>query len=103
MVTAFAPYKRVDLAIRAANEMKRRLKIVGQGQKERYFRKLAGSTVEFLGWQSDERARELCRKCSALLFPGEEDIGIVPSYGNGETDNRVWTWRGVGNGRSPKL
>ena len=38
----------------------------------------AGPTVEFLGWKTDEGVREYYRKCKALLFPGEEDFGIVP-------------------------
>ncbi len=78
MVTAFAPYKRVDLAIQACNVMKRRLKIIGKGQEEPRLRKLAGPTVEFLGWQPDEVVREHYARCQALLFPGEEDFGIVP-------------------------
>ncbi|WHZ20904.1 MAG: Glycosyltransferase [Nitrospira sp.] len=78
MVTAFAPYKRVDLAIQACNVMKRRLKIIGKGQEESRLRKLAGPTVEFLGWQPDEVVRDQYARCQALLFPGEEDFGIVP-------------------------
>jgi len=78
MVTAFAPYKRVDLAIQACNVMKRRLKIIGKGQEESRLRKLAGPTVEFLGWQPDGIVREHYARCQALLFPGEEDFGIVP-------------------------
>ncbi len=78
MVTAFAPYKRVDVAIRAINELKRPLKIVGHGQDERYLKALAGPTVEFLGWQSDDQVEELYRDCRAVLFPGKEDFGIVP-------------------------
>ncbi len=78
MVTAFAPYKRVDLAIQAANRMKLPLKIVGTGQDETYLRNLAGPSVEFLGWKPDDQVRELYGKCRALLFPGEEDFGIVP-------------------------
>ena len=78
MVTAFAPYKRVDLAIQACNVMKRRLKIIGKGQEEARLRKLAGPTVEFLGWQPDEVVRDHYARCRALLFPGEEDFGIVP-------------------------
>ncbi len=78
MVTAFAPYKRVDLAIQACNGMKRRLKIIGKGQEEPRLRKLAGPTVEFLGWQPDEVVRDHYARCRALLFPGEEDFGIVP-------------------------
>jgi len=78
MVTAFAPYKKVDLAIQAANQLQLPLKIIGQGQEERRLKHLAGPTVEFLGWMSDEQVRELYRRCRALLFPGEEDFGIVP-------------------------
>ena len=78
MVTAFAPYKRVDLAIQACNVMKRRLKIIGKGQEEPRLRKLAGPSVEFLGWQPDDVVRDHYARCQALLFPGEEDFGIVP-------------------------
>lgn len=78
MVTAFAPYKRVDLAIQACNAMKRRLKIIGKGQEETRLRKLAGPTVEFLGWQPDDVVRDHYARCQALIFPGEEDFGIVP-------------------------
>ena len=78
MVTAFAPYKKVDLAIRVANRLNIQLKIIGKGQEEKYLKRLAGSSVEFLGWKSDEQVREYYRKCLALLFPGEEDFGIVP-------------------------
>ena len=78
MVTAFAPYKRVDVAIQACNVLKRRLKIIGTGQEEARLRMLAGPTVEFLGWQPDVIVREHYARCQALLFPGEEDFGIVP-------------------------
>ena len=65
MITAFAPYKRVDLAIQTANRLKISLKIVGRGQDEKYLRRLAGPTVEFLGWQSDEHVRALYRTMSS--------------------------------------
>jgi glycosyltransferase involved in cell wall biosynthesis len=77
-VSAFAPYKRLDLAIHACNQLKRKLVIIGTGQAEARLRELAGPTVQFLGWQSNERVREHFRQCRALLFPGEEDFGIVP-------------------------
>jgi glycosyltransferase involved in cell wall biosynthesis len=77
-VSAFAPYKRLDLAIAACNQLGRTLVIIGTGQDEKRLRALAGPTVHFLGWQSDERIRDHLRSCRALLFPGEEDFGIVP-------------------------
>ncbi len=78
MVTAFAPYKKVELAIAAANELELPLKIIGQGQDEKRLRRMAGPSVEFLGWQPDHRVRDFYSRCLAVLFPGEEDFGIVP-------------------------
>lgn len=78
VVSAFAPYKRVDLAIAACNQLRKRLVIIGQGQDERKLRALAGPTVRLLGWQEADVIRDHYRRCKALLFPGEEDFGIVP-------------------------
>ncbi|MCX5700953.1 MAG: glycosyltransferase [Candidatus Omnitrophica bacterium] len=78
VVSAFAPYKRVDIAIQACNHLKLPLKIIGSGQEENKLKKLAGRTVEFLGWQSDEKVRQYLSTCKALLFCGVEDFGLVP-------------------------
>jgi glycosyltransferase involved in cell wall biosynthesis len=78
VVSAFAPYKRVDIAIEACNYLKLPLKIIGTGQAESRLKKLAGKTVEFLGWQSDEIVRQYLSGCKALLFCGIEDFGLVP-------------------------
>ncbi|HZU38391.1 MAG TPA: glycosyltransferase, partial [Gemmataceae bacterium] len=76
------PYKRLDLAIAACNATRRRLVIIGTGQDERRLRAMAGPTVHFLGWQPDAVIRDHLRRCQALLFPGEEDFGIVPVEAN---------------------
>jgi glycosyltransferase involved in cell wall biosynthesis len=78
VVSAFAPYKRLDLAVQTCNRLRRRLVVIGSGQDGRRLRVLTGPTVQFLGWQPDEVIREHLRRCRALLFPGEEDFGIVP-------------------------
>lgn len=78
LVSALVPYKRIDLAVRAYNSMGRKLKIVGAGSGCCVLRELAGPTVEMLGWQPDEVVRDLYRRCRLLVFPGEEDFGIVP-------------------------
>ena len=75
---AFAPYKRTDLAIEACVKLGRRVLVVGMGQDERALRKLAQPGVEFVGWTSDSHLAELYRQAQALIFPGEEDFGIVP-------------------------
>lgn len=78
IVSALAPYKRIDVAIEAANILKKELIVVGDGPLGRELRSLAGPTVEFLGWVEAKRLRRLYRECAALIFPGEEDFGIVP-------------------------
>ena len=78
IMSAFAPYKRLDLAVAACRRLGRRLVIIGQGQEEKRLRALTGPDVHFLGWQPDAAIRDHYRRCRALLFPGEEDFGIVP-------------------------
>ncbi len=82
VLSAFAPYKRIDLAIVACRRLGRRLKIIGAGQDGKRLRALAGPDVEFLGWRPDNEVRAELRRCRALLFPGEEDFGIVPVEAN---------------------
>jgi glycosyltransferase involved in cell wall biosynthesis len=81
-VSACAPYKRLDLAVEACHRLGRRLVVIGSGQDEKRLRTLAGPAVAFLGWQSNEVIRDHLRRCRALLFPGEEDFGIVPLEAN---------------------
>jgi glycosyltransferase involved in cell wall biosynthesis len=78
VVSALAPYKRIDLAIDACRRLGRRLVVIGTGQYQARLSRFAGPHVHFLGWQSDDAIRDHLRRCRALLFPGEEDFGIVP-------------------------
>lgn len=78
MVTAFAPYKRIDLAIEAFNQLKLPLLIVGSGQDQERLKKKAGPTIEFLGNLSNAAIADLYSKCRAFIFPGIEDFGITP-------------------------
>lgn len=78
VVSRLVPYKRVDLAIAAANRLRRRLIIVGDGSERRRLQAIAGPTIEFLGRRSDEEIAELYARCRAFLFPGLEDFGIAP-------------------------
>ena len=78
MVSAFAPYKRIDIAIEAFNRLKLPLYIVGSGQDKARLVKRAGPTVEFLGSLSNSAIVDLYAKAKALVFPGVEDFGITP-------------------------
>lgn len=77
-LSALVPYKRIDLAVSACNRLGRKLLVVGSGPELARLRSLAGPSVHFLGWQPGVVVRDLFRRCRALLFPGEEDFGIVP-------------------------
>jgi len=70
-------YKRFDLAVSACTQLGRRLKVIGVGPEYKSLRRMAGPSVEFLGWVSDEELRRNLAGCRALLFPGEEDFGMV--------------------------
>jgi glycosyltransferase involved in cell wall biosynthesis len=78
VVSALAPYKRFDLAIDACTRLGKKLVVIGSGQHAAKLKASAGPNVSFLGWQSDEVIRDHFRRAKALLFPGEEDFGIVP-------------------------
>lgn len=78
VVSALVPYKRIDLAVAAANRLGRRLLVVGTGPEDRHLRALAGPTVRFLGWRSDADIARLYARCRALVFPAVEDFGITP-------------------------
>jgi glycosyltransferase involved in cell wall biosynthesis len=71
-------YKRFDLAVGACTKLGRQLRVIGGGPQVKALRRMAGPTVEFLGAVSDSELRENLAGCRALLFPGEEDFGIVP-------------------------
>jgi glycosyltransferase involved in cell wall biosynthesis len=78
IVSAMVPYKRLDLAIRAANRLRLKLRVVGDGPLMPAMRRLAGPTVTLEGRASESRLVELYQTRRALIFPGEEDFGIVP-------------------------
>jgi glycosyltransferase involved in cell wall biosynthesis len=78
VVGRLVDYKRIDLAIEACNRLRRPLHIIGNGPEYSKLRKVAGPTVRFLGRVPDEVVRSSYARCRALLFPGEEDFGLVP-------------------------
>ena len=76
-VGRLVPYKRFDILIEAANALQLPLWIAGKGQEEARLRALAGPTVRFLGFVPDDDLPSLYAGANALLFPQEEDAGIV--------------------------
>ena len=77
MVGRLLVYKRFDLAIDVFNELGTPLKIIGTGPEMNKLKKRANWNIEFLGEVNDEKLREYYQGCQALIFPQEEDFGIV--------------------------
>ena len=71
-------YKRVDLLVRAFNESKRPLVIIGEGEMLSSLRRMAKPNVRLLGKQTFDVIRDHYARCRALVFPGVEDFGMVP-------------------------
>lgn len=78
VVSRLVSYKRIDLAIAACNALRRNLIIIGDGEESRSLSRLAGPTVKLLGRRSDAEIRNYYSRARALLFPGEEDLGLTP-------------------------
>ena len=78
VVSRLVPYKRVDLAVAAFNELGWPLVVVGEGRDKAALESLAMPNVRLLGWRARDEVRELLARCRAFVFPGEEDFGIAP-------------------------
>ncbi|MBT3293836.1 MAG: glycosyltransferase [Verrucomicrobia bacterium] len=78
IVSALVPYKRVDLAVEAYTRSGTPLTIVGVGGQLARLKQMAGANITFLERASDETILDLYRRARLLVFPGEEDFGIVP-------------------------
>jgi glycosyltransferase involved in cell wall biosynthesis len=77
IVSRLRPYKRVDLAIKAFNNLKLPLKIIGSGSELSKLKKLANNNIEFLGELSDEKRNYYLSHCKAFIYPQIEDFGIT--------------------------
>lgn len=78
VISRLVGYKRFDLAVQACSELGKKLVVIGDGPEKEKLEKVANENVTFLGRQPDEVVKKYMAECKALLFPGEEDFGIVP-------------------------
>ena len=70
-------YKRFDIAIKAFNKLGKILKIAGDGPERKKLEKMAKGNIQFLGEVFDNQLKNYYQNCQALIFPQEEDFGIV--------------------------
>jgi glycosyltransferase involved in cell wall biosynthesis len=78
VVSRLSPYKKTDVVVEAFNKLGLPLVIIGQGNQEKYLRRIAQPNVKILGWQSDEVVRKYYDNATAFIFPAEDDFGIAP-------------------------
>ncbi len=78
MVGRLVPYKKFDLAIKVFNATGDKLRIVGDGPEFKRLHKMAKPNIEFLGLVSDFEMPKLYNHAKAVIFPQEEDFGLVP-------------------------
>jgi len=78
VLSALVPYKRIDIAVKAFSATGQKLVIVGNGPELPRLKNMASANISFVDNASDSEVVEYLKKCKALIFPGEEDFGIVP-------------------------
>ncbi len=77
IVARLSEYKNVKLAVDVCTRLSLPLIVVGSGRMKKVLTKSAGPTVKILGWQSDEKLAQYYAGARAVLFPAEEDFGLV--------------------------
>jgi glycosyltransferase involved in cell wall biosynthesis len=78
MVSAFSPYKGIDVAVEAFRRLDRPLDVIGTGQELEKLRPRFGGQIRCLGARSDAEVTEAYQRCRAFVMPAEEDFGITP-------------------------
>lgn len=78
VLSRLASYKRLDVAIEAFKKLDLPLVIIGDGPDRARLEKMAGPKTKFLGRQPDDVVNRYAARCRGLIFPGEEDFGMVP-------------------------
>lgn len=78
IVSSLVPYKRIDIAIDACNRLGLPLTIAGTGPDYAQLKSMAGPTVTFAGYVPREELKNLYASHTAVIFPGDEDFGLVP-------------------------
>jgi glycosyltransferase involved in cell wall biosynthesis len=78
VVSRINAYKRIDIVVEAFNQLGLPLRIIGDGPHRKNLQKISKSNIKFLGKVDMDTLVDNYRHCRALIFPGEEDFGIVP-------------------------
>ena len=77
-VSRLVPNKRIDLLVKAFNQLDFPLIIVGSGPEKKNLMKISKNNISFLNYQNDLSIKNLMETCRAFVYTGIEDFGIAP-------------------------
>lgn len=77
-VGRLSPYKRADLVVQTFNKLRLPLVVVGRGRASPEVAKLAGPLTTLRPFVSDDELASLYASARAVIFPSNDDFGIVP-------------------------
>jgi len=78
LVSRLVEYKRIDVLINAFNKLKKPLVIVGTGRLDKKLKNMANDNITFCGEVDEESLVRYYQNCQAVIFPPDEDFGLVP-------------------------
>lgn len=78
IVSRLASYKKIDIAIKAFNKLKKKLVVIGKGRQLSYLKKIARPNISFLPHLTDSDIISYYTQCRAFIFTSNEDFGIAP-------------------------
>ena len=75
---ALTPYKKIELLVDTFNQNGLPLVIIGEGSEKGRLESRAKVNIRFSGRLPQAEILSLINRSRALLFPGEEDFGMIP-------------------------
>nr|WP_225225577.1 glycosyltransferase [Komarekiella delphini-convector] len=77
IVSRLVSYKQVSLIVKAFNQLKRPLIVIGTGDEMNQIRKIANPNIQILGWQPDNVVKKYMANAQAFVYAACEDFGIA--------------------------
>jgi glycosyltransferase involved in cell wall biosynthesis len=77
VISRLSEYKNVALAIETCNKLQLDLVVIGEGKEYHSLKKIAGPHITIIGWVNEQEKWQYLKNARALLFPAEDDLGIV--------------------------
>jgi len=77
-VNRLVPNKRIDILVKAFNNLKLPLIIIGDGPERLKLEKIANSNIIFIRNSSNSEVEDYMSRCKAFIYAGIEDFGIAP-------------------------